>query len=228
MWSYNGRMNIVNFPGGHNSRVGAGGVCPHCSVMAFHSPVPGAHVETQGDIDVICQPVQCEPCKGFGLVIGHRPGGSGNNIPWEFREYYPPGKPDDSVDKAAPKDIAADFSEALRCRYIKAYRATAVMCRRSLRASTVEQGGVGRRLIEQIASLSEQGKITVALKDMAYTVRTIGNDGIHPGKDGLDDVAEVDADDVIEFTRQFFAHVYVMPAKLEAMKQRRNWKRLKQ
>jgi hypothetical protein len=42
--------------------------------------------------------------------------------------------------------------------------------------------------------------------------------GAHPGKDGLNDVTEQDATDIVEFTREFFHHVFVVPAKLKARK----------
>jgi len=45
-----------------------------------------------------------------------------------------------------------------------------------------------------------------------------GNDGAHPDKDGLSDVKEKDSTDIIEFTREYLHHVYVMPAKLKARK----------
>jgi hypothetical protein len=37
----------------------------------------------------------------------------------------------------------------------------------------------------------------------------------------LGDVAKEDADDIIEFTRQYFKHVCVMPARSEAFRKRR-------
>ncbi|MGH9804429.1 MAG: DUF4145 domain-containing protein, partial [Candidatus Acidiferrales bacterium] len=131
---------------------------------------------------------------------------------------YPQGKPEESVDAAVTDSIADDFREALRCRWVRAYKGCVVMCRRAVQASAIELGGAGRELIDQIDDLFKQGKITVALRDFAHEVRLTGNIGAHPDKDGLKDVSEKDADDIIEFTREFLHHVYVMPAKLKARK----------
>ncbi len=59
-----------------------------------------------------------------------------------------------------------------------------------------------------------QGKITTPLKDMAHKIKLGGNRGAHPSDRTL---TERDADAVIEFTREYFHHVYVMPAKMAAV-----------
>ena len=92
------------------------------------------------------------------------------------------------------------------------------MCRRAVQGSVIELGAKGDRLIDQIDDLFKNGKITEALKDFAHEVRLTGNDGAHPGKDGLADVSPKDASDIIEFIREYLHHVYVMPAKLRARK----------
>ena len=66
---------------------------------------------------------------------------------------------------------------------------------------------------DQVDDLSQNGKITESLNDFAHAVRLSRNIGAHPDKDGLKDVSKTDADDIIEFTRQFLHLVHVMPAK---------------
>ncbi len=90
------------------------------------------------------------------------------------------------------------------------------MCRRALQASCVELKAKDAKLQDQIDELASKGVITESLKQMAHEVRLTGNDGAHPGKDGLNDVSEPDSRDMIEFTREFFHHVFVVPAKLKA------------
>ena len=75
-----------------------------------------------------------------------------------------------------------------------------------------------KKLVAQIDELFSKGRITEPLKDFAHEVRLTGNDGAHPDKDGLDDVTEQDAADIIEFTTEYLHHVYVMPAKLDVRK----------
>jgi hypothetical protein len=55
-------------------------------------------------------------------------------------------------------------------------------------------------------------------KEKSFSVLQEGNDGAHPDADGLDNVSQKDADDIIEFTREYLHHVYVMAAKLQAPK----------
>ncbi len=56
---------------------------------------------------------------------------------------------------------------------------------------------------------------------MAHTVSLIANVGAHPDDNGLEDVGPDDASDLIEFSREFYDHLYLMPAKLREMKKRR-------
>jgi Ribonuclease G/E len=79
-------------------------------------------------------------------------------------------------------------------------------------------GAKKKRLTDQIDELATQGKITEPLKEFAHEIRVTRNMGAHPDKDGLEEVTEQDAKDIVEFTREFLHHVYVMPAKLKARK----------
>ena len=190
----------------------------HCSKRSYFRPVTNGYVDEFPDKrgNHIATAAQCESCKGFVLVVGSRPRGQAQ---YNLDAVYPLGKPDDKVDEAIPEDIASDFREALCCLWIKAYKAAVVMCRRSIQASAIASKAKGDKLIDQIDDLAKQGKITQALREFAHVVRLAGNIGAHPDKDGLKDVGEKDANDVVEFTREHLHHVYVMPAKLKARKE---------
>jgi hypothetical protein len=212
-------MQIVNFQADNFRQVGARGICPHCSYRSYFRPVTSSFLEQQGEqssIWWVCNAAQCESCKGFVLVVGKRDNRNGHE--WGLEGVYPLGKPNDSVAPEVPPLIASDFQEALRCEWVKAYKATVTMCRRALQASCVELKGKDAKLQDQIDELASNGVITQALKEMAHEVRLAGNDGAHPGKDGLSDVTPQDAADIIEFTREFFHHVFVVRAKLKARK----------
>jgi hypothetical protein len=131
---------------------------------------------------------------------------------------FPLGKPKDQVAQEVPPEIASDFKEALRCHWVEAYKACVVMCGRAIQASALALGAKGNQLIDQIDDLFCNGKITEALKDFAHIVRITRNVGAHPDKDGLKEVTVKDAEDIIEFTREFLHHIYVMQAKLDARK----------
>jgi hypothetical protein len=219
VWRYNGAMKIVNFQQGN--QVGASGECPHCSPVQsyFHpiatymeQPVPGQWIH-------IVSAAQCQSCKEFVLVIGRRQ--QHQSPSYQLVNVFPLGKPNDAVAsevEQAAIEVAADFREALRCHWIKSYRASVVMCRRAIQSSAIAFKASGGRLIDQIDDLFKSGKITEALKDFAHEVRLTGNDGAHPDKDGLAEVKEDDSTAILEFTREYLHHVYVMPAKLKARK----------
>lgn len=161
---------------------------------------------------------QCESCKGFVLVIGEHPA---HVLDYSLVAVYPLGKPNDTVSpevQQAAKGVADDFAEALRCQWVKSYKACVVMCARAIQGSAIALGAKKKRLTDQIDELFAQGKITEALKDFAHAVRVTRNMGAHPDKDGLEEVTEQDAKDIVEFTREYLHHVYVMPAKLKARK----------
>src|SRR6266704_5107267 len=89
------------------------------------------------------------------------------------------------------------------------------MCARAIQGSAIALGAKKKKLTDQIDELFSQGKITEALKDFAHEIRITRNLGAHPDKDGLEEVSEQDASDIVEFTREYLHHVYVMPAKLK-------------
>jgi len=59
------------------------------------------------------------------------------------------------------------------------------------------------------------------MKDVAHTIRKIGNWGAHPQDDPLKDVTLDDASEILKFTSEFLDEVFVRPAKLDALKQRK-------
>lgn len=216
---YHRYVDIVNFPQQHFQSVGASGTCPHCNATSYFRPVTNGHTETQDSHQRLCNGAQCEACKRFVLVVGIRNMAQTHNPPFKLEAFYPLGRPNDSVDEAVPKEIAEDYREGLRCRWIAAYKATVTMCRRAIQASCLEKrADKGKKLVAQIDELAAKGIITAPLKDFAHEVRLEGNDGAHPDADGLENVIQQDADDIIEFTREYLHHVYVMPAKLAARK----------
>ena len=200
------------------------GTCPHCrdaagfllvgssagAGAALFSQACGLATETWGIM-------QCQSCLKLilGCAIKLPP-----NTDWVYQRHYPLGKPDDSVAGDIPPNIAADFREALRCRWVDAHNATVEMCRRAVQASCIEKSApTDQTLVKQIEWLAAEGIITKPLKDMAHRVRLGGNLGAHPPEDPKDANAVVIgaeyADAVIEFTREFFQHVYVMPERLK-------------
>jgi hypothetical protein len=195
------------------------GTCPHGrpheSVFVM---VTTPHIESLsgGAVHRLCAVLQCQGCLNHILGIVTR----AHNQPTKYTYviHFPLGEPDDTVAKEIPDHIKLDFSEALRCRWVKAYNATAEMCRRALEASSIHLGADPKLNIrDQIDYLASIGLITEPLRKMAHKVRLGGNRGAHPPEDPefAKPFTEQDADAVIKFTTEYFHHVYVMPALLD-------------
>jgi hypothetical protein len=182
--------------------------------------------------------MQCQGCLKHILALAMKKRGYQVRSTLSYSEHYPLGAPDDSVAEevaAANQVIALDFAEALRCLWVKSYKAAVAMCRRSVEATCKHFGATGWTLEKKIDSLAEQGKITQSLKEMAHAVRVSGNRGLHGKKgptekeigstetpiegqsplDDLDLFGEDEAKAMIAFTKELFHHVFVMPALLE-------------
>jgi hypothetical protein len=186
------------------------GTCPHCRRDAVFMIVAGPHSEYLGEHRTRhCAAMRCQGCLKFILGIAE----SIHEF-YEYEEHYPLGTPDDSVSPAVPISIASDFSEALRCFFIRSYRACVAMCRRSVEASCHDLGAQGKNLKERIDYLANTGRITEPLKEMAHKVRLTANEELHGKPDDLDTFTESEAEGIVEFVREYFHHVYVMPEKL--------------
>jgi hypothetical protein len=215
-------MEIINFEQAQYKKIGLRGVCPHCSAISLFEPVGTPHHEVRADLrggvshSIIAQVSQCIGCKNFVMAVG-RVQGNVTSKGYELSLVAPKSAPQDRIDASVPANIAADLSEAIRCDWINAYKAAVAMCRRAIQAAAIDKGaGPKKKLVDQIDELAANQIITASLKEMAHEVRLTGNDGAHPGADGLSDVSAQDAKEIIEFTKELFHHVYVMPAKLKA------------
>ena len=195
------------------------GECPHCSEKSVFTQVTDVHVRSHPEHYGYYQWVaalQCQGCLEYILGIArYTPGGGPSMHALHYEEHYPLGKPDETLGDGIPDKIASAVKEGVRCRWVKSYRACAVMCRRAIQASAIELGASpNKKLNDQIDELAARNIITSSLQKFAHEIRDVGNIGAHPDK--LDDVSERDADDIMAFTIQYLEHVYVMPAKLKA------------
>ena len=187
------------------------GKCPHCgdnsvfiSVAAFSDQSTGS-----GKL-LVCQAMRCQGCQKFILGLAEYEQRTGLT----YLEHFPVGMPDDAVAEEVPTAIADEFSEALRCFWVKSYKATVAMCRRAVQASCDDLKADGKDLFTQINDLAHKGAITEPLKKMAHRVRLTANQELHGKTDELAAFKESDAKAIIAFVREYFHHVYVMPALL--------------
>jgi hypothetical protein len=203
------------------------GTCPHCKTPSSFV-IAGSTSASAANPVIYNDPLsgggftfwaimQCQSCLGYILGSVQRTAGPAGQLAWMYREHYPLGRADDTIPSEIPGHIAADLKEGIRCRWVEAYNATGEMCRRALEGSCIEQGAPnGDKLVAKIDWLATNGKITAALKNVAHKIRLGGNYGAHAPDDPMQaaPMTAEHADALIEFTRDFFQHVYVMPAKL--------------
>lgn len=209
---------------GPGDRFSLSGICPHCKCASVFMPVTSIHAVPHFYANnpsvvqslILVATMQCQGCHNFMLGIIKKDTQQPRPMYW-YLNHYPLDKPDDAVPEGIPSHIGADFKEALRCRWVDAYNATGEMCRRALEGSCIEQGApTDKKLVEMIDWLQKAGKITSALMDVAHKIRLGGNYGAHAPEDPLDaaPMTAEHADALIEFTRDYFQHIYVIPARL--------------
>jgi len=191
------------------------GECPHCQHLAAFSPVTKSFTESSGKVREgrMITALRCVACYGYilGIVklVPDQYVSSQSN--WVYETHYPLGKAPQLSSSDIPEHIVEDFNEALRCRWADAYNATVEMCRRALQSSCEGLGADSSLKIEaQIDWVASQGKITSFLQQIAHTIRLAGNRGAHPPRV----ITEEEADAVIQFTREYFQHVYLTAARM--------------
>ncbi len=193
------------------------GTCPHCDSSSVFLAVSSVCDAAEGGFIESRAVMQCQGCQRHILGCAIRPANSTGQF--TYREHFPLGKPDERIAAEIPQNVSDDFREALRCRFVDAHNATVEMCRRAVQASCFQLGAPDDKLVKQIDWLASQGKITTPLKEMAHRVRLGGNLGAHPPEDPTDEteiiIGPEYSDAVVEFTRDFFQHVYVMPERLK-------------
>jgi hypothetical protein len=211
-------MKVTTLGQAQQNQFSLSGACPHCGNSSVFIAVSSVCNTTEGGFMEARAVMQCQGCLKHILGCAVRPSnGSGQ---FTYREHFPLGKPDERIAAEIPQNVAEDFKEALRCRFVDAHNATVEMCRRAVQASCIGlKAPSDQKLVKQIDWLAENGIITTPLKDMAHRVRLGGNLGAHPPEDPDDptaiDIGPEYSDAVVEFTRDFFQHVYVMPERLK-------------
>ena len=192
------------------------GVCPHCHAKAAFGTVNRPYVEMlDGYVHARMVGIaQCIACNKYVLAIIET---DKNGLNWSYKEHFPLATPDQNVEEQIPIPIAEDFKEALRCRWVSAWNATAEMCRRAVEASCIDLKAPKnpRGLDKKIDWLADQGIITPFLQEVAHKVRLGGNRGAHPDEDDPLVITEEHADAIVRFTREFFHHVYVVRKELD-------------
>lgn len=120
-----------------------------------------------------------------------------------------------------PDSIASDWREAHIDLGVRSWKSAAMMARRAVQGVCIERGAKPGKLASQIEQLRATNALHSHIVDWATEIRYFGNDGAHPGDDGLNDVTEAEARDAINFLDELLRWVYTMPVKLDEAKARR-------
>lgn len=180
--------------------------CPYCHKYTSITPVNSNYLNREKDIMCIHKSRktrsyywlgECHSCNNIMLIVDF-----GARV-------YPIAMPKPSDDRI-PEEIRYSLDEAKRCFEVAAYCASTVMSRRPLQICCVDKNvDENKRLVDQINDLFKMGIITKDIKDIAHTVRWIGNDGAHLNPNN---VTNEDAEDVLNLTEQIFNIIYIAPA----------------
>jgi len=155
---------------------------------------------------------ECPSCKRASLF--HFSLDNRYFLPDNLLDIFPSPLPS-PVDQRIPEKIKKDLEEAKLCFSVNAINACVAMCRKALQRACKEAGATKKDLIDEIA---EKKIITETLKDLAHGVRSVGNDGVHPNEE---EVLVEDAEEILKLTKQFMEMVFVTPAKIREIKERR-------
>lgn len=196
-------------------------ICPYCKVhvnFSWTGATSGggsltnyleAHFRNEKGVWVIGV---CTSCKNCVLING-----SQEDRHLISHKIYPYPLPS-PVNEKIPSLIKKELEEAKLCFSVGAFNASAVMSRRSLQRACKEKGATKKELYDQIAELADKKTITEDMKDLAHTVRLVGNDGAHPNDI---DVSDQEAKEILELAEQFMGVVFVAPARVREIQERR-------
>jgi len=198
--------------------------CPYCDAKSTFSCIYSA-VGKYRDIYYPISVWTCHNCDR-GIFLKHSPTEYTHVAIGEIEidTIFPTNEP--NVDSRVPTGIAEDYIEAAKCLNISAYKASVVMARRAIQKMCLNLGAdKAKKFFEQIEQLKLLGKLHPDLADIATEIRFLGNDGAHPENDGLDEIREEDAKEILEFALELLDDLYIRPEKVKAMKKRREVKK---
>lgn len=191
--------------------------CPHCGNMTLHELL---YREDYGE--VIDETIEGDPvwderwlailkCTTCSKPSIYRDEWDGENKSWTTGLVYPtPAK----APKEVPVRVREAFDEAVSVLQ-RAPSLTAVGIRRCLEGICNDQNAEGNNLATQIKFLGAKGIIPKTLIEMMDLNRTFGNRGAHFG------ASSITPDEVriqIEFTLAIFEYIYVAPARIDAVR----------
>ena len=129
---------------------------------------------------------------------------------------YPP--PDQPLCREIPDELREAHTEARRSFGAKAYRATVVMCGRTLEGVCAKQGIKERSLDKSLAEMKAQGLIDQRLAEWANLLREVRNAAAHFNDE---EASRQDAEDCLTFNEALLDYLYVLKKRFDEMQLRR-------
>jgi hypothetical protein len=192
--------------------------CPWCGIVSRVASGVQHITKTRDGVQlyatVVCQVRECN--RAVFLVI--------DDVYDRFFKYpqaYPakvfPSAEASYKEEGVPPQIAKEFCEALECSWNGHAIGAALVGRRVLQAACRNVLGGRRRDLEtEIRDVPDE-RLNKGLKDQATHVRLLGNDAAH-----VDPIDPADVDDLLGFVEAVLDALYVTPAKVAKLQQKRD------
>ena len=184
--------------------------CNTCAARTGHTELWTTAQGGQTGSSIFVRVYRCVDCGSEIFAITHG-GAVWERYPYELSRRKLEG---------LPSDIEADFSEAQTDNGAGSYKSAVMMCRRVIQNAAEDKGSTpGRRLVDQLEELKNNGVLYSPLYKMATQIRVMGGKGAHPqdGKaktektpeeDTLDVVQPEESKQMIDFTAEILNFLY--------------------
>jgi len=107
-----------------------------------------------------------------------------------------------------PPEVTATLEEAITCHAVGAFRAAAIMVRRSLEALCEDRQATGANLKERIRSLGSKVMIPSELLDALDDLRLLGNDAAHVESKAYNNIGQAEVEAGIAVAKEVLKAVY--------------------
>lgn len=191
-------------------------VCPYCGAKTTLTPIRWTLDKWIG---------RCDGCnKELYADVKYR-SAIRSTMYFDVLETYPKYSP--PMEESIPKDVWEDYSEAYQCFNVEAYKATVVMCRRVVQNAAMEKGATKKDTHGKWIPLTKQietafpGAEFQLLREIAGDIKFFGDYGAHPSDDGIDQVSDEEAKEILDFTESILDYVYVQPDKIKKIRERK-------
>lgn len=192
--------------------------CPYCGIQVTLTPLKW----TMEHIIYSCDNPGCQ--KSFYAKVkylGSTVGINETTYRYEILETYP--KLVSQKHEAIPQKIWVDYLEASQAYDVGAYKASVVMCRRTMQNVCLEHGAIKVDSNGRYQKLKDQIKQAFPQKDYslihAYAdkIKYFGDYGAHPQDDNIDDVTKETAKKVLDFTLEILKIGYIVEWELKKL-----------